>query len=72
MQIRIKRTLERVSGGMMTIPLALGSLLYRRTGPADLAEDDGHEFRLTLFKYEVFLANDEEEEVAASSANRRN
>ena len=37
--------------------------LYRRTGSCDVAEDSGYELRLTLFKREIFLAIDEEEEV---------
>jgi short subunit dehydrogenase len=37
--------------------------LYRRTGSADVAKSVCYELRLTLFKREIFLAIDEEEEV---------
>jgi|HubBroStandDraft_4_1064222.scaffolds.fasta_scaffold510255_2 hypothetical protein len=45
--------------------------LSRRAGSADVAKDDGYEFRLTLFECEVFLANDKEEESGAASSEYR-
>src|SRR5580700_10294746 len=37
--------------------------LYRRTGSADVAKDDGYESRLSLFEREIFPAGDEKEKV---------